>query len=339
MQDFNFISQSKFETNLIGLIELASQQSRKENELTEKIEFLEKKLKDSSYLIEKLKKERTEEREMHSSKERRSNEEKIQCTSEVERLKVLNEELSTKTETLRSQNEQLQLSLLQKQQQEQNAHFQGHQSGERLSQLVSQDTLQQLNDIHEVVKLLEKKVATVSSLVTKAEVRALEMGHLLESSKDALGKSQKQLETAKASYREASLRCREDSMIISALRLDNENLQEQNKLLREEVASSNQTRRNLEAELEKTKLTVANSILAILEKEKIMQVSPKEENYVNHGYEAQVTRENDKKSLLSISCPEENIASTIPDRAIEKSDRTIKSSQKVLLLLDNPENE
>lgn len=261
---------SKLETSLLDLIDLASQAVRQKEEARRKSLKLEEKINDLQKDLDKLKKERMDEREMYITKERNLHSEKTSLFLEVEKSRCTNEELMAKVEYFRNQAEGLQATAAMMQQHQQgggSASFcsMPNQSN-RLPHLVAKEVVEQIREIHENLKALESRASTLTSQATMADSRATEMERTVDKSKVSLKLCQNQLENLQRAHKETLAKSRADATTISALHLDVEGLQEQVNRLKEEVANLSQHRRNLENELERTKLTVATSLVPLLEK-------------------------------------------------------------------------
>ena len=263
----DFDQHASLERHIIELIDLAGEMARGRDEANQKIAELEDRLKSNAREMDKLKKERIEERETNMQRDRKHQDEKAQVALEMERLRTLNEELEAKCELFRTQNEAIQAARNQAQSQG-SVPTSSSGAGQRLSHLVTKEIIDQVTEVHEYLKALEARATTVCTNAAQTELRITEMAKLAETSRDLLLRSQHELEATRASHREAISKSRVDAAKISALQLDVEGLQEQVNRLREEIAKLNHNRRTLELELERTKVTVATSILPLLEKEK-----------------------------------------------------------------------
>ena len=266
IKEMDFEHHSQVEAQLLIFIELASDIARGRDENQQKLNQLEGKFQESIRELDRIKRERIEEREANTHKVRKLTEEKAIVLMEVERLKIQKEEIEAKVESYRQQNESLHASLVQFQQQSTSFNSSSNGAQQRLSSLVTKEVIDQVAALHESLKALESRSSTIASNAAKAEARSIETAALAESTIELLKQSQDQLAQVKAAQRESIIKSRSDAIVISALKLDGEGLQEQVNRLREEVASVNQNRRALESELERTKLTIASSIIPILEK-------------------------------------------------------------------------
>jgi DNA repair exonuclease SbcCD ATPase subunit len=256
---------STFESQLLNLIEVATQMARGREEARQRMDQLEVKLKVAQTELERTKRERAEERDANQAKERKHSDETSNLLIQLEKAKSQMEELTAKCGSYKSQNETLEASLAQLQ--STGTGGVGQPRTNRLSQLVNKEVIEQVTSIQDHVKQLEQRISTMAANASLAESKASEMSKLLVASDDTVRRSKVQLEQVRAANCEAGLRIRTDAATISSLTLDIENLQEQVNRFKEETASLGQQRRNLESELERIKFSIASSLLATLEKE------------------------------------------------------------------------
>lgn len=252
---------SRLERLISDLYEVADGLFRDKQDLADKLARAEKELEAAQTLQTKLKHSEHESREQALVQEKRSQEERATTVLELETLKTSNEELKARLESFRFQNEQLQ------------AKPPGPtppppQQQQHLSNLVAKEVIDQLNAVHDALKALEVRTAQIGAGAKLADGRALEMAKTLASANECLLRAQSEVASLRSAQAALTSKARSDCAAIFSLTLDLEVSNEQANRLREEVAVLGKARRAVEAELEATKLTIATSLVPLLEQAK-----------------------------------------------------------------------
>ncbi|KAH9252978.1 hypothetical protein BASA81_009134 [Batrachochytrium salamandrivorans] len=253
---------SRLERLISDLYEVADGLFKDKQGLADKLARAEKELETTQTIQTRLKQSEHESREQALAQEKRSQEERTAMVLELEKLKTSNEELKARLESFRFQNEQLQakppgLAPQQQQQQQQ-----------QLSNLVAKEVIDQLNAVHDALKALEVRTVQIGAGAKLADGRAMEMSKTLASANESLLRAKNEVANLRSAQATLTLKARSDCATIFSLKLDLEVSNEQANRLREEVAVLGKARRAVEAELEATKLTIATSLVPLLEQAK-----------------------------------------------------------------------
>lgn len=260
------LSGGRLERLISDLHETADVFYREREDALQRLAAAEFQLNNLQSTLQRSKQEQMDMRETLATREKKLQEERASALLESERIKTSNEELKARLESFRFQNEQLQKATAatvgSSGMPTTNA---GQQQQQRISNLVTKEVIDQLNAVHDALKALEARTLQVGASTKLADNRAMETSKTVENSTLLVQKAHNEVALLRTQLREANQKSRADAASISSLQLDLEVAQEETNRLREEVASLVQARRQLESELDKTKATIASSLMPLLE--------------------------------------------------------------------------
>ena len=262
--------------------------------------------------------------------------------------------MEAKCESYRAQNETLQLSLTTLQNGSSSSMSSTSVSqtsaGNRLSNIVNKEIIDQITNLHETLKQLETRISAVAANAVQAEARNADINKVLKEAQDLVTRSKAQQEQLRHELKNALAKIRADAVTISSKTLDVESLQEQVNRFKEEIATLNQQRRNLETELEHTKLMIATTLVPLCEAAK--QADQQQQSTVEKIADEKLMIEaSSHKGLEIVPIPEQVLLPAENQRVMEPNPampsvvaRDVpaknlvedKDSQNVLALCDQP---